>query len=199
MIARSGEPAVRSVHPLTPHRWDDLERLFGPSGACWGCWCMYWRIKRKEMEANGSAGNRRALRKLVLSGAEPGLLAYEGAEPVGWCSVGPRETYGSLERSHVLRRIDDRPVWSLVCLFVARGHRGSGVASELVAAAVRHAGRRGATTIEAYPRDPGGGRLSSLSSYMGTPALFEAAGFHEVARPSDTRVVMRRKIRRKAP
>jgi len=190
---------MREFHPLTPDRWDDLERLFGPSGACWGCWCMYWRLKRKEMEANKSAGNRKAFRALVLSGAEPGVLAYDDGEPVGWVSVGPRESYGSLERSQVLRRIDERPVWSLVCLFVPKRHRGVGLARDLVAAAVRYAGRRGATMVEAYPRDPGDGRLSSLSSYMGTPALFAAAGFREVARPSDTRVVMRRALRRKAP
>lgn len=160
---------------------------------------MFWRLKRSELAANRSAGNRKALKSLVDAGGEPGILAYEGREPVGWCSVGPREGYGSLERSRVLKRLDGEPVWSLVCLFVARAHRGSGVAHDLVAAAVRHAGRRGARLVEAYPQDPGNGELSSLSSYMGTPALFAAAGFREVARPSRTRVVMRRAVRRKAP
>ena len=190
---------MRTFHPLTPDRWDDLERLFGPSGACWGCWCMYWRLKRKELDANGSQGNRRAFQALVRSGAEPGILAYEGDEAVGWCSVGPRETYGSLERSPVLKRIDDRPVWSLVCLFVHGRHRSAGVARDLVRAAVRHAGSRGARWVEAYPRDPGDGKLSAMSSYMGTPALFAEAGFEEGARPSEQRVIMRRAVRRRAP
>ena len=29
-----------AFHPVTPDRWPDLERLFGPHGANSGCWCL---------------------------------------------------------------------------------------------------------------------------------------------------------------
>ncbi len=31
---------------LTPERWDDFEKLFGPHGAIGGCWRMGWWLNR---------------------------------------------------------------------------------------------------------------------------------------------------------
>ena len=78
------------VHPATPERWPDIERLFGPNGACAGCWCMWWRLGRRDFERQKGEGNRAALRRLVESGGVPGLLAYQGGLPVGWCALSPR-------------------------------------------------------------------------------------------------------------
>ncbi len=36
------------VVPLTPERWPDLEDLFGPKGACYGCWCNHFRMPQKQ-------------------------------------------------------------------------------------------------------------------------------------------------------
>src|SRR5437588_5223369 len=91
--------------PLTTGRWPDLERLFGPRGACAGCWCMWWRIPRAQFDRQKGAENREALRRLVESGAELGLIAYAGGEPAGWCAVAPRETFPQLERSRILKRV----------------------------------------------------------------------------------------------
>jgi uncharacterized protein YndB with AHSA1/START domain len=104
-----------SIHPLTPDRWDDLETLFGPRGAIGGCWCMWWRQTRSEYDRQKGEGNRQAMRAIVASGEIPGLLAYSGGRPVAWCSVAPRTAYPSLDRSRVLQRVDDQPVWSIVC------------------------------------------------------------------------------------
>ena len=60
------EQNERSFSPVTPENWLDLERLFGPRGASGGCWCMWWRTSRREFEANGNEGNRKAMRSLVL-------------------------------------------------------------------------------------------------------------------------------------
>lgn len=181
-----------TFHPLTPDRWDDLERLFGRSGAYGGCWCMWWRVTRKAFEENGNEGNRRAFRERVEAGPPPGILAYEEDVPVGWCAVAPREIHGSLERSPVLKRLDDRPVWSIVCLYVARSHRGRGMSEALIEAAVEHARAHGATLVEAYPTRPRGERLPDVSSFMGVPEVFARTGFQEAARPSEAKVVMRR-------
>jgi hypothetical protein len=37
-------------HPVKNKRWADFETLFGERGACGGCWCMLWRLARKEFE-----------------------------------------------------------------------------------------------------------------------------------------------------
>lgn len=195
MTARPSEPPTLDVRPLVPERWDDFEALFGPKGAYGGCWCMWWRETRSEFQRRGNDGNRAAMRAIVDSGEVPGLLGYLDGRPVGWVSVAPRESYPSVERSRVLKRLDDEPVWSIVCLYVARGHRGEGIARSLVEAAVEHVAARGGKIVEAYPTAPRGRkRLAPVSSFMGVPSLFEAAGFVERARPSKSRVVMRRTL-----
>ncbi len=177
--------------PLTMKRWNDFEELFGPRGAYSGCWCMWWRTKRSEFEKQQGDGNRRAMKAIVESGKVPGILAYEKRTPVAWCSVAPREDFASLNRSRVLKRIDDLPVWSIVCFFVAKEHRRKGVIQDLIAAAVDHARRQGGKVVEAYPSVPKGDKVPPVSSFMGFPGLFERAGFTECARPSPSKRIMR--------
>ena len=184
-------PRRLEFHPLTAERWSDLEKLFGPRGAYGGCWCMYWRLTRAEFAKGQGEGNRRALKRIVASGRVPGILAYAGGQPVGWCSVAPREEYPSLERSPVLKRLDDKPVWSIVCFYIARSHRGQGVTEALIRAAIGYVKRQGGKMVEAYPTRPRGKALAPVSSYQGMPAMFERAGFEECARPSAAKVVMR--------
>jgi GNAT superfamily N-acetyltransferase len=189
----SAEKSAASLefHPLTPERWDDFARLFGKHGAYGGCWCMWWRETRSEFEKNQGVGNRRAMRRIVESGEVPGILAYAAGEAAGWISVAPRERYPSLERSRTLRRLDDRPVWSIVCFFAAKEFRGKGIAVPLIRAAVDYAGRHGAKAVEAYPTIPAKGALPPVSVYMGVPSMFTRAGFAECARPSKSKVIMR--------
>ena len=183
-----------SVRPVTPERWPDLERLFGPRGACAGCWCMWWRLPRARWVAGKGQGNRRALRRIVERGAVPGLLAYEGGEPVGWVAVEPREAYAGLDRSRTLARVDDRPVWSVPCFFVARSHRGKGVTRALLEAAARFARSRGARIVEGYPVEYRGG-VADAWVFTGAASTFRKAGFREVARRSPTRPIFRKGLR----
>jgi GNAT superfamily N-acetyltransferase len=180
-----------NLKPLTPEQWGDLEHLFGESGAYGGCWCMWWRITRREFEANGNQGNRKALRELVYRGVVPGVLAYHNEKPVAWCSVAPREQYGSLNRSPVLKRLDDREVWSIVCFFIDRDYRDRGLASSLLRKVIAYVREQGGSCIEAYPTAPRGKTLPDVSSFMGVPSLFEGAGFVEVSQPSESKRVMR--------
>ena len=64
------------VHPLTANRWQDFEWLFGPRGACAGCWCMFWKLPRKEFDAGKYETNRKAQKGIVEGGQIPGLIAY---------------------------------------------------------------------------------------------------------------------------
>jgi GNAT superfamily N-acetyltransferase len=178
-------------HPVTPDRWQDFEKLFGPNGACAGCWCMWWRLPRAEFTQKHYAGNKRAIKKIITTGQEPGILAYADGEPIGWCAVAPREAYPSLDRSQVLQPVDDQPVWSITCFYIARGYRKQGVTGQLLAAAIQFAHERGAQIIEGYPIDAGGEKKSAPSVFTGLASTFERTGFVEVARRSPTRPIMR--------
>jgi GNAT superfamily N-acetyltransferase len=178
-------------HPLTPERWKDLEGLFGERGACGGCWCMWWRLTHREFERNKGEPNRRAMKRIVNSGQVPGILAYRDGRPVGWCSVGPREVYPRLERSRILKRIDDQPVWSVVCFFIARSHRRQGISTKLLRAAVDYAKQNGARIVEGYPVEPKEGQVPDVFLYHGLASSFVQVGFKEVARRSETRPIMR--------
>lgn len=183
---------------LTEERWKDFEHLFGKRGACGGCWCMWWRLRAKEFESGKGESNRRAMRRLVRSGRVPGILAYLNGEPVGWCSVAPRAEYVRLERSRILRPVDDRPVWSIVCLFIARAHRKAGISVKLIEAAARFARKQGAGIVEGYAVEPAKGRTADAFAYHGPASAYRSAGFVEVARRSETRPIMRKHFRQDA-
>jgi len=194
--ANSWHSLTLEVHPLTPDRWGDFEQLFGPRGACGGCWCMWWRLTAKEFERQKGEENRRAMKRKVKSGEVPGLLAYHDGEPVGWCSVAPREAYPRLERSRVLKRVDDQPVWLVVCFYVAKQYRRRGVTRELLEASIDYVRDRGGTILEGYPTEPKSERAPDLFLYHGIPSVFAEAGFVEVVRRSERRPIMRYVIQR---
>jgi GNAT superfamily N-acetyltransferase len=190
-------PSVRpklSFAPLTPDRWDDLEALFGPRGACAGCWCMWWRVPRREWTAGKGEGNRRALRALVEDGQVPGVLAYESGTPVGWVAVEPRERYPRFLTSRTLKAVDEKPVWSITCFYVARSHRGRGIMAALVDAAVAHVRAAGGKVVEAYPVDSDAA-LGDAFVYTGTAGTLARSGFREIARRSRTRPIVRKALR----
>ena len=186
---------VRETHAVTADRWDDLVDLFGLRGAYGGCWCMWNRQTSREYEECKGDENRRRMNELVDDGQIPGILAYRDGEPVGWVSAAPRETYSRLQRSRVTKPFDDLPVWSVTCFIIHRKHRGEGVGTTLLAAAVEYARDRGAVAIEGYPVEPRTDRMPDIHAWMGLASMFEAAGFTEIARRSETRPLMRKLLR----
>jgi GNAT superfamily N-acetyltransferase len=182
-----------SFHPLTADRLPDLEALFGPRGACGGCWCMFWKQTRPEYLAGKGEPNRRAMRRQVGKGVVPGILAYDGDGVVGWCAVEPRAAFPRLARSRTLAPVDDAPAWSVPCFFVARRARGQGLTVALLEAAAEHARRGGGRILEGYPVEPRG-RTADAFAYTGLASSFLRAGFEEVARRSPTRPLMRRAL-----
>lgn len=177
--------------PLTPERWSDVVRLFGPRGACAGCWCMAWRLLKSDWERGKGSGNRAAFRRIVAKGPPPGILAYVDGEPIAWCAVAPRAVYVQLARSRVLKPIDDTPVWSVSCLFVARAYRRRGVSVAILRAAGSFAASHGARIVEGYPVEPYSGTMPDVFAWTGTVSSFRAAGYAEVARGSPKRPIMR--------
>lgn len=181
-----------SYKPLTPRIWDDFEQLFGPRGACAGCWCMWWRLSAKEFEANAGENNRLAMKKLVDAGNISGLVIYVGKTPAAWVALAPREDLPRLARSRILKPVDNQPVWTVNCLFVDKKFRRRGLTNYAIEAAVAFIHSRGGKIVEAYPKDPQGKVQAAAFIWNGIASTFEKAGFTEVARRSETRPIMRR-------
>lgn len=185
------DSAKLSYHPLDKSGWKDFEKLFGERGACGGCWCMAWRLKNSDFQKQKGEDNKNSIRKIIYSNEEPGILAYYENMAVGWCAVAPREKYIRLEKSKVLQRIDDKPVRSVSCFFVAKEFRRKGVSTELLKAAIEFCKSKGAKIIEAYPVVPYSENIPASFAWTGIPSAFEKAGFKEAARRSRTRPIMR--------
>ena len=190
MVAASASKVT--IHPLTPERWDDFEALFGRNGACAGCWCTWWQLSQAEWLAAKGDGTKKKMHARVRKGPPPGLLAYAGAEAVGWCAVAPREDYPRLARSKILAPVDDAPVWSVTCFFVRRDWRLRGVSVALLHGASRWVASRGGRIVEGYPTDTQKQQPAAFVHH-GLLRAFQRAKFREVARRSKTRPIVRRK------
>jgi GNAT superfamily N-acetyltransferase len=177
--------------PVNGALWEDLEFLFGKHGAYSGCWCMWWRIKRSDFTRQQGEGNKRALKEIIDSGTIPGIIAYLHDQPIGWCSVAPREQFSVLDRSPTLKRIDAEPVWSIVCFFIAKQYRWKGLSKLMIRGAVEYAKERGARIVEAYPLDKRESRHIALEAFTGFATTFLKMGFTQAARRSKTRPIMR--------
>jgi len=162
----------------------DFERFFEAPGAPKYCWCMVWRRSAAEAKHHDGESRRRQMMARLDADTPVGLLAYAGAEPVGWVSIAPRETYRTLGGPPAA---PGESVWSLACFFVPRRLRGRGMTRRLIAAAVDHARENGATVVEAYPVEV----AAPSYRFMGFVPTFAAAGFVEVGRAGNRRHVMR--------
>jgi GNAT superfamily N-acetyltransferase len=195
-IVRSSTEEVCTA-PLTPERWADLEKVFGGGrGDCGRCWCMYWRLPRRDFETSLGDQARELFRARVEAGPPPGLLAYRGGEPVGWVQVGPR---ADVPQWNGARRLtaplpdappDDPRVWGISCFVTRSGCRRQGIATALLAAAIGWAREGGARVLEACPVDTEGNRPPA-ALYHGVASTFRAAGFREVARRRPDRPLLR--------
>jgi GNAT superfamily N-acetyltransferase len=194
-----------------PAEWTDVESLFSGPGEPSRCWCRYFALTGPEYSALEPAGRKAQLQeKFDAASPSPGVLAFRGGQPVGWCAVEPRTCYPRLLRSRVLRLAETSApaaagaidpeltgaVWSVTCFVVAPGHRRSGVAEALLRAAVDHARVHGADVVEGYPVDrelrP---KAGAADLYHGTLNLFLRAGFQAVSSAVPGRPVVRLDLR----
>ena len=161
------------VRPVTPATWEAMVALFTARGSPHYCWCVPHRFA--DAPALSSEQKRERMGALVTKGTPVGVLAFAGKEAVGWCSIAPRETYVKLARSRTMPRVSDAPTWTVLCFFVRRDRRGTGVNRALLAGAVRHARSEGAVEIEGYPYDTAG----ISSTHRGRSEVFADAGFQQ--------------------
>jgi len=156
---------------------------------------MYWRIKRSEYVAGKGAQNKRVMKKVVAdSEVPPGILLYADRKPAGWCAVAPRESFPVLANSKVLRPVDDRPVWSIVCFYIDKNFRRMGLSELFLKYVVEFCRKHGAKIVEAYPYELTNKNYPAVFAFTGVASAFLKAGFREVARRSDVRPIMRYEI-----
>ena len=185
-----------ATHPATEDRFADLATMLGPKNpAASVCWCLSHRIDAKTNRALTGPARGDYVHELTRRPVAPGVLAYDGDEVVGWATVAPRSEL-PFARSRKIPHVDDLPVWSIWCVRVRPGHRGRGVAHAALAGAVAYARAQGAPAVEGYPVDNRGEKVDQTMAYVGTRALFEAAGFSWAADTESVsggfpRVVMR--------
>ena len=160
---------------LTPELWPELEKLFGPNGACAGCWCMWWRLEPSDRIsiANGRRMKRRQ-RALVAAGLSRGVLAFIDGAPVGWCAYALRTDLPKLRRSKALACGDVDGVWSIPCFFVKAGFRGRGISRALLRHALRSIRAAGGRIAEAYPVRP---PATNAAAFTGTVPFLESERF----------------------
>lgn len=178
------------IRPITPARVADFEAVMRSNAITASCWDMFPRrlnadgaARRAYWKAKGvraADGNHRDAVAAIRTGKPFGLIAYDGTTPVGFLSAGPRTAYPRVDTSKVTPRIDESPVWVVPCLYVRRSHRGRGVTTALLRAAVDFAAKKGAPAVEGYPRSDDAPRVASESAWFGTEAQFRRAGYRKI-------------------
>lgn len=178
--------------PLTKNNWNKFVELFGVKGACGNCWCMFYRLKKADyQEGKINDGNKNAMKQLVWSNQPTGLLGFYKDIPIAWCAFAPREDFLKLEKSRIHKRIDDQPVWSVPCTFIAKKFRRQGVSVALLKGLIKYAKENSIKIIEAYPTIPTQGRLPDAFAWVGLYKSFERAGFEIVDETSKNRPMVR--------
>ena len=189
-----------SIEVRPARSFADLRTMVGPKNPDANvCWCLSHRLESKLHRSLVGPERAAYVEKLTRRKVAPGVLAYDGDEVVGWAAIAPRSEL-PFARSRKIPHVDDLPVWSLWCIKVRPGHSGRGVAHALIPGAVDYARSEGAPAVEGYPADNRGEKVDLTMAYVGTRALFEAAGFSHAADTEAVsggfpRVVMRLDLR----
>jgi GNAT superfamily N-acetyltransferase len=185
-----------SIEPLTPGLWGAFEDLFGKQGACYGCWCTYFRLPPSARRASSGMRNKDIIRARIEAGPPPGLLALEDGKALGWMQIGPRadvpewNNRGRASAPVADGGAADPAVWAISCFFIRTDARGRGLSHLLVAGGVEHARRSGARLVEACPiRESKDAR--SLSLFVGSARVFDKAGFTTMVERKSGRPLMR--------
>jgi GNAT superfamily N-acetyltransferase len=177
--------------PLSTDNWPDFVALMGGlGGGCGGCWCTWWRIPRSTWTRSSKDGRREMFRRAVEAGPPPGIVLYQGREPIGWCAVAPRSEYPTLDRSVVAYPIDGLESWCISCIFVRASHRRRGLMTRLILEATDYAFRNDAPAVDAFPQRSG--RSGFVERFVGVEGSFLRAGFQVVEPRGENRLAVRR-------
>jgi GNAT superfamily N-acetyltransferase len=191
-----------TIVPANKASWADLQAVFGTADYPGRCYCQSYKVRDRDWGSLSDDERRERLREQThcdspRAGTTTGLVAYLGAEPVGWVAVEPRAAYPRLLRTRTAwagREEDkaDASVWAVTCFVTRKGYRKRGVTYALAAATVGYARDQGARALEGYPMITTPGKEITWGElHVGSRQVFAEAGFTEVSHPSPRRVVMR--------
>jgi len=204
------EPETYRIERLTPAHGRDYLRFFdherGPAFADnpeWAkCYCHFYEVPVAiPWPTLDGHSNRAAMAARIASGEMDGFLAYSGREVVGWINAQP---YHKLQHACARLRIaapklpvPPHEAAAIVCFVTAPDWRRRGVARALLDGALENFAARGIAVVDAFPWSVGVDDTAATDHYHGSPALFAAAGFTEIAR-HETMTVVRRALRRRS-
>ena len=192
-----------TTRELSPETLPDFEKLLAthPGPGAFNCWCLYNQragplpeSERNLSSAKRNARNRAEKRERVENGCSHGIIVYGEGEPVGWCQFGPMAELPRIDNYAAYRKFaaeaEAKQVWRITCFVVARKHRGRGVASFALHAALEAIKKSGGGLVEAYPV----ARRGAYQDYRGNVSMFRREGFKVVGPLGQNNVLVRRTL-----
>jgi hypothetical protein len=160
------------IKPLDTTTWSDFARLAGDHHGVWeGCWCLGFH--EEGAPHIHTPEQRRALKETrVREGRAHAALVFDGERCVGWCQFGTTDELPRIKSTH----------------------RHRGVADAGLGGALAEISRLGGGTVESYPEDTAGRKVSGSFLNNGTVAMFERHGFARVRRIGKHRWVVTRVV-----
>ena len=187
-----------TVRELSRRTFADFEILAEQQGSCW---CIFYQRAKPAGRGLSPAEQRRINRRdkaaFVREGHSHAILVYDGRTPVGWCQYGPADELPRIDAGRGYHKVG-RPtgserLWRITCFFVDRKHRGKGIATIALEAALRSIEKRGGGIVEAFPVVSE--RMAAVPEWrwFGTPSMFRKHGFERVAALGTSGVLMRKR------
>ena len=180
------------VKPLGPDTWDAFAQLAERHNGVWGgCWCTWFHTMHAEKTYHDQ-DNRALKERLVGEGRAHAALVFDGDAAVAWCQYGsPGELPNIYHRKEYEASLDRLPDYRLTCFFVDKKYRRQGMAGVALQGALELIAQAGGGTVEAYPQQTEGERVSASFLYSATRSLFEQAGFSYIRPKGKKHCVMR--------
>jgi GNAT superfamily N-acetyltransferase len=184
-----------ATKPLDPATWPDFAKLVEQHNGVWGgCWCMGFHARGPGW-GTSAALNRAEKQELVDEGRAHAALVYDGEDCVGWCQFGPPAELPRIKSVKAYEAgLAALPDWRITCFFVARKHRGRGVAAAALKGALAEIARLGGGTVESYPDDLPDEKLARGFGHNATVAMFERRGFTRQRQIAKNRWVVVRQV-----
>ncbi|MBS1599147.1 MAG: GNAT family N-acetyltransferase [Bacteroidetes bacterium] len=179
------------MEPLQKRNWNMFEDLMGEKGGCGGCWCMLFRLSYKEFQSNKPHGNKLLMQKIVFASKPTGLMAIYNDKAIGWIAFAPREDYIKIEKARTLKRIDDKPVWSITCFFIRKEFRRMGISKIMIKSLLDYAKKKNIKTLEAYPAIPYDDKVPPPFLWVGVLSAFLQNGFKIVQQNGKSKAIVR--------
>jgi len=184
-----------TILPLAPDRLNDFLAFFEGEAFAdnpkWGsCYCQFLHVDHNVVHwpSRSAEQNRGMACERICSQRMQGYLAYRDGQPIGWCNAGPRG---------LMAAFDDEPdpdaaaIGQIGCFVVAKAHRRSGVAAQLLQAACAGLKAQGLRLAEASPITDA---ASDAQNHFGPLRMFLDAGFAVHRSDDDGHTYVRRAL-----